>query len=113
MAGVKHTFVKGLDNERGLELLDNGVPLTATQYQAFTSFSLSFVVIGGTPQTFTSTAHPEMVRYDSVKNRLLIETGGLGLAADDYQARLVGYSSDQPKGIVLADYEQYEVTIRD
>jgi hypothetical protein len=67
----------------------------------------------GAVQTFTSLAHPEMVRYDPGKNRLLIEAGGLELAADEYQARLVGYSSDQPKGIVLADYEQYEVTIKD
>lgn len=112
MAGVKHSFVRGLDNEKGLELLDNGVSLTLTQYQAFTGFTLSFLS-GGTVQSFTPTAHPEMVVLDTSVPRLLIEAGGLGLAVGKYSVRLVGYSSDQPDGVLLTDFKQYEVTIKD
>jgi hypothetical protein len=112
MAKVKHTFVRGLDNEKGLELLDNDVPLTLTQYQAFTGFTLSFLS-GGTVQSFTSAAHPEMVILDASVPRLLIEAGGLGLAVGGYGVRLVGYSSDQPEGVMLVDYKQYEITIKD
>jgi hypothetical protein len=108
-----HKFTKGRDNERGLKLKDGDTPYTHEQYQALTGYTVELKARSGAVESFESTDHPEMVRYDAGDVKLTVELGDLAAPGGEYQARLIGYSVDQPDGVTLIDFADYTVVIEE
>jgi hypothetical protein len=113
---VQHTVWLGKDNEVALELHSSGANLSSDQYDAITNLVIRLrPVNGGADVLLDNAAKPGVLAWDADR-KVVIEGGLFSVApvvpAGLYRARVIAYSTDQPLGVVFADFEDYTVQVR-
>lgn len=106
------TFYDGRDDERALQLKEDGTNLTQAQYQALTNVELHCKAntSAGTITTLESDTAAHKITIDDANQQLVLELGlATALAIGSYFVRVVGYTAADPEGLVYADYGELQI----
>ena len=114
---MRHIMWTGKDNESAFELHEAGSNISLAQYDAITRLAIRLrPVPHGADVLLDSDATPGLLLWGGAKQRVVIEGAKLPdvpAPANEYRARVIAYSVDQPKGVVWVDFDGYSVSIRD
>lgn len=112
---IMHTFYLQHDNEQAFELHEGGVNLSTARYNGITRITIDL----DRGPTLDSDEHEGLLAWGdqdhTVGPKVVIEGSKLAEVAElipgRYGARVVAYSTDQPKGVVFLDHLDYRMTI--
>ena len=112
---MQHTVWLGKDNDVAMELHSSGVNLSADAYDAITNVVIRLRPARGGPDVLLdNTVTPGILAW-TTDRRVVIEGSELPnvpVPAGAYRGRVIAYSTDQPLGLVFADFEEYAFHVR-
>jgi len=104
------TFYENRDDNRALQLKEDGANLTVGAYQDFTKIILE-CRSAGIIIALDSTIANHKILIDAANQQLILE---LGLVTDlpvgFYSCRVIGITAADPSGVVYADHTDFTIT---
>lgn len=104
------TFYDGRDDDRFLQLQEDGANLPQSGYDALTSVELLCRDPDGETTLLSSGTAEHRISIDGANQRVVLELGLVdALAIGTYEARVIGYTSGDPNGLVYADFRDLRI----
>lgn len=107
---VTLTFYDERDDERSLQLKEDGENLSVSAYGDLTKVELLCRAPDGTITTLASDNADHKIVIDAANQQIVLELGlADALPVGMYWARVVGYTSADPAGLVFADHSEVRI----